>query len=112
MLAADCVTVKLPSGTSIVLASPSEPARGPISTVLAERGESMFAVTFAVDWLAEVVVDAARAWRRRACPRARRRARRRTTQPEKHARRAHRTGRQLTSPRSTAGAEATTTVRI
>ena len=55
MLAADCVTVKLPSGTSIALASPSEPGRGPISAALAERGEAVFAITFAVDRLTEVV---------------------------------------------------------
>ncbi len=55
MLEAETVTTTLVSGAKIVLASPAEPGRGPLAAALAQRGESMFAVTIAVDHLAETV---------------------------------------------------------
>jgi catechol 2,3-dioxygenase-like lactoylglutathione lyase family enzyme len=56
MLIANTITLRLLSGAAIVLAAPSEPGKGPIAAALAQRGESMFAVTIAVKSLAEVVV--------------------------------------------------------
>ena len=55
MLIAGTMTLRLLSGAAIVLAAPSESGRGPIAAALAQRGESMFAVTIAVKSLAEVV---------------------------------------------------------
>jgi catechol 2,3-dioxygenase-like lactoylglutathione lyase family enzyme len=55
MLAARTATLPLPSGATIILASPHQPDHGPVAQTLAERGEGLFAITLAVDDLAGAV---------------------------------------------------------
>jgi hypothetical protein len=57
MLAADTATLALPSGATIVLASPSTPDHGPVAQVLGGRGEGLFCITLAVADLATAVRD-------------------------------------------------------
>jgi catechol 2,3-dioxygenase-like lactoylglutathione lyase family enzyme len=55
MLAADTVSTALPSGATIVAASPADPGVGPVAAVLARDGESMLSVTLAVQDLPAAV---------------------------------------------------------
>ncbi len=57
MLRARLQPMRLPSGTSVLLASPLAPSRGPLAGALTERGEGLFAVTLGVDDLPTAVRD-------------------------------------------------------
>jgi hypothetical protein len=57
MLAAQTATLALPSGATIVLASPTIPGHGPVAQVLGERGEGLFCITLAVADLPAAVRD-------------------------------------------------------
>ena len=57
MLHARLQPMRLPSGTSVILASPKAPRLGPVAAALAERGDALFAVTLGVDDLPGAVRD-------------------------------------------------------
>ena len=57
MLQARLQPMRLPAGTSVILASPKEPSLGPVAAALEGHGEGLFAVMLGVDIFSKAVRD-------------------------------------------------------